>query len=385
MRHISTTRTIHVLAIVACLSFTSVASATSTHRYPSPTYRAVNIELLPTVSFFGTLNTSTPIFLGTLFVPIQTPTLLSRQSGGDHDGGGNDDDTTGDNDTINGGGGHGDNDSTDNDNGGGHHGNDSTDVDDDSTGNDGHHGGDSTDGNGHDSNDTLECGGHGHHDGTGDNDSVEVSDTSNHSMFKGGRQSIVIKTSSQKTFVTFKFTNDLTTKVAVTHFALTNGTNFSIASAMPTVAKPINVAAGASISVKVSFSAQDAMRHTDQLQISSSGSTTPSVISLEGIKINATASVSTNVLPAGVSVTMSPNPMSSILKINVNGARNTAVAIYDMLGKQIFTQNINADFQWNGYSNDNMLLANGTFIARLSGESTEGKTFVISQKIMLQR
>ncbi len=383
MKH--TTPTIYILAIVACLSFTTVASATNTHRYPSPTYRAVNIELLPTVSFFGALNTSIPIFSGTLFVPIQTPTLLSRQSGGDHD---NDNDTTSDNDTINGGGGHGDNDSTDTDNGGGHHGNDSTDVDDDSTGHhDNNGGGDSTDigdNNGDDSNDTLECGGHGHHDGNGDNDSLEVNDTSSRSMFKGGHQSIVIKTSGSKTFVTFKFTNDLATKIDITHLALANGINFSIVSAMPTVAKPIKLAAGASILVKIAFSAPDAIRHTDQLQINSTGSTTQTVVSLEGIKINPTSSVSTTI-PAGVSVSMTPNPMSSILKINVSGARNTAVAIYDMMGKQIFSQNINADFQWNGYSNDGMQLANGTFIARLSGESTEGKAFVISQKIILQR
>lgn len=408
MKNSSTVRPLHLLVMLACLSLASQVFAYSTHRQSSPSYREVKFEIMPTATFFGVLNSSTPIVTGTLLVPVQTLTLRSRQSGGDH--GGHGDDTTGGDDTTNGGGGHG-GDSTDdngggnhgdgngdstNTDGGGHHGDDSTGTGTDSTDDHGHHGGGDTtnhggdghhgdDSTGHDRNDTLECGGHGHHDGHGGtDDSLEVEDSSSRSMFNGGHQSIVIKTSGSKTFVTFNFTNDMTTPVAVTGLALTSGTNFSIASAMPTAAHPINLPAGAKIAVKVAFIATDAKSHTDQLQIVTTGSTTPSVVSLEGINTNPAASVS-NILPTGVSVSMTPNPMSSILKINVNGARNASVAIYDMLGKQIFTQQIGSNFQWNGYSNDNVQLANGTFIARLSGESTEGKAFVISQKIMLQR
>ncbi len=384
MKHTNTTRSLQMLVMLACLSLASYVSASNAHRNVSPTSRAVNFELYQTVNFFGALNTSTPIFSGTLLVKVEPTVLFSRQSGGDNGGGHENDDSTGGDDSTHDGGGH---DSTDND--GGNHGgggHDSTDND------GGHHGGDTTDigGNdgdstGHDSNDTLECDGHGHHgDNGGKNDSLDVEDSSSRSMFNGGHQSIVIKTSRQKTFITFNFTNNLTTNVAIKGFALTSGTNFSIASAIPTAAHPINLAAGAKVAIKVAFNANDTKAHTDQLQIFSNANATASIISLQGINTAGVASV-TSTLPAGVSVSMTPNPMYSILKINIAGARNATVAIYDMLGKQIFTQQINADFQWNGNSNDGIQMPNGTFIARLSGESTEGAAFVVSQKVMLQR
>ena len=234
---------------------------------------------------------------------------------------------------------------------------------------------------GHDGNDTVECGHHGHAD---NDDSTNVNDTAQHALFNGGHQSIVIKSHGHTANVTFLFTNNLATNVTITGMSLTTGKNFTITGGAPTLMKPAKLAPGASISLKVAFNAMDYVVHTDQLQVTSNSAQTPTTIALQGILL-AAASVS-NTLPSGVSITLLPNPMTSRLKVDLSGVSNASAAIYDMTGKEVLSTSISSnEWIWNGTANDGSSLLSGTYLVRLSGTSTDGASFVSTQKIILAR
>ena len=374
---------LRILLLVLGITFASQASARHYYRSASlPEIRSVNIEYVTSAvhNEFG-LNTQAPVFIGTLRIPYSPATSVTlRAFDGGNDG---DDDTTGgdttdDNDHHDGDdstglgdhghhGHHGD-DSTDvNDDStnSGHHGDDdSTDVSDDST-NSGHHGDhDSTDVDdstghhgGHDGNDTIECDHHGH------DDSTDVDDSTEHSLFNGGHQSIVIKSHSNLANINFQFVNNLATSVKISGMSLSSGKNFTIVSGAPTLMHPAIVAAGGKITVKITFNAADRNIHTDQLLVQSNSSQTPSTIMLSGQQI-ASASVPAS-LPAGVAITMLPNPMTSSLKTVLIGVEKASVAVYDMNGKLVFSSVLpSGEWIWNGMTSDGSALLSGTYIVQ---------------------
>jgi hypothetical protein len=363
-----------VLAIVLGISIASQASAKYFHNpAASGQFKMVNVEYTPNADFstFGTFNTAAPVFSGILRVPILSFAPLSFCGGGRDSSGG---DTTGGpgDDSLDGGdGNHGFGD-------GGHHDgdNDSTGAGSDTTGGGcpgGGHGGDSTNW----ANDTVDCG---HHHG----DTTVVTDTNTHTLFNGGRQSIVVKSHGTGANVVLQFTNNLTTSVTITNMSLISGKYFTIISGAPTTRRPVRLASGASITLKVAFNAADYVVHTDQLQVASNSSQTASTISLSGMQI-AAASVS-NAIPAGVSVTLLPNPMTSRLKVDLTGVSSASAVIFDINGKQVFTSPIaSGEWIWNGTATDGSMLLSGTYIVRLTGMSAEGAPFISTQKIILAR
>ncbi len=364
---------LRILAIVLGITVASQASARYFHNpAASVQYKLVKIETPAMgLSVFGTFNTAGSE-IGMLRIPMM-PSALTTKSGlfdGGHDG----EDTTDDNDTTDNGGSH-DGDTTDIGGGHGHDGNggDTTDVD-DTTGGGDHHGNSDNDGN-----DTVECP---HHHG--DDDTTAVNDTNDHNLFNGGRQSIVMKSHGNGANVLLQFTNNLTTSVTVTNMALTTGKYFTIVSGAPTVHNPAKLAPGQSISMKVAFKATDYALHTDQLQVTSNSSQALSTITLSGVQV-AAASVSNNI-PAGVTITALPNPMTSRLKVDLTGVNSAAVVIYDISGKTVLSTSItSSEWVWNGTATDGSLLVAGTYIVRITGLSTEGAPFVTTQKIILAR
>ncbi len=373
MKKLTLHSTLRILTIVLGITIASQASARHFRNSDANSFRTVAVVSTSTPSVFGDINGSG--FVGTLRIPVSSPFVsITLRNGGDHDGdNGGDDDSTGDDDTTGGphdgdtthhggGPGHGDNDNDSTDLGGG-----------DSTGGD--HGGD----HGDNGNDTIECGGHHGHD----NDSSEVNDSSSHSLFNGGKQSIVIKSHGQQANVNFTFTNNLATSVTITNMALVSGKNFIITSGAPSIYKPAKLAAGASISLKIAFNAADQNVHTDQLIVKSNSSATTTTISLTGQQLVA-ASVSS--LPAGVAITTAPNPMTSSLKVSLVGVNSASVLIFDLSGKQVLSSSLNSsEWIWNGTASDGTMLLSGTYIVRLSGISTDGTPFASTQKIILAR
>jgi hypothetical protein len=442
-------RAIRIFTVALCISFATGVSARHYYHSDILQCRLVKIQYTPIsdFSFPGLSNTSNSAFMGILRIPV-TPvpqiTLFDGGHDGDHgkghkdsSGGHHGNDSTGDNhgghgkdtsgshhsggnDTT---GGHhdgnndttgnhhdgdidttgdhhngnndttgkhhdGDNDTTgnhhdgDNDSTGDHHGgiNDTTgnhhDGDNDSTGdNHGHHDGDSTDIGGAD---TVET--HGHHD----NDSTDVDDSTDHALFGGGIQSILVKSHGDQATISIRFTNNLTSAVTITNISLASGENFTIVSGAPTVMNPLTLASGAGITMKIAFNTTDHNIHNDQLMIESNGTQTLNTIMLQGMQL-AAASVSGS-LPAGVRITAMPNPMTSSLKIDLSGVNSASVAMFDMLGKQVFSSPIHSnEWIWNGTASDGAPLLTGSYIIRVNGISAEGAPFVSTQKIILQR
>jgi flagellar hook assembly protein FlgD len=378
---------LRILVLVLGISFAAQVSARSYHRYAVKEYSSVKITSAPIadLSAFGMNMPANSSLSGILLVEkspstnLVLPTIL--RDGGDDNG----DDTSGDNDT-NGDGDHhhhhGDGDTTnvgdtthDGDHGGGddssHSGdNDSSDFGDhDSSGH-------------HDGNDTIDCGHHGH--GDNDNDTTTTDDTSGHSFFGGGAQSITFRTHGKNANVNLQFVNNLTTKVTITNLALASGTNFAIVSGAPSVMHPATLAPGARLTLTVKYTATDMNTHSDALVVSSNSTAPLNTISLHGQQIPA-ASVS-NTLPAGVTISMTPNPMSSHLKISLVGTSTAQVAIYDVNGKQLVSTNVtSSEWLWDGTSSSGTAVLSGTYFVRLTGESTDGIAFNTMLKIVLQR
>jgi hypothetical protein len=351
-------RTLRILAIVLGISVASQVSAKYFyHPAASSQTRTVKIEYAPTtdLSVFGTFNNANSGSLRILRIPVPSFAVMAFCGSGRDSSGG---DTTGGNDSLDGDHGHG---------GFGDH-----EGDDDSSGgnNDTTHWG----------NDTID---YGHHHADND-DSTNVNDTNAHTLFNGGRQSIYVKTHSNQASVTFTFTNNLTSSVTISNIALASGRNFAITSGAPTHYNPSRLAPGAKINLKVAFTATDYSIHTDQLLIQSNSSQTASTITLQGQQVTAAASVA-NSLPAGVTITMAPNPMTSSMTVNLVGVTSASAAIYDLVGKQVISTPINSSqWIWNGTAKDGTTLLSGTYIVRLSGLSADGSPFVSTQKIVLQ-
>jgi hypothetical protein len=258
----------------------------------------------------------------------------------------------------------------DNDTTGHHHGGDN-----DSTGdNHGHHDGDSTDIGGAD---TVES------HGPGDNDSTDVDDSTDHALFGGGIQSILVKSQGEQAAISFRFTNNLTVPVTITNITLASGKNFTIISGAPAPMNPITLASGAGITMKIAFKTTDHQMHNDQLMILSSGKQTPSTITLQGIEL-AAASVSGS-LPSGVTIIAMPNPMTSSLKVGLSGVNSASITIFDVMGKQVLSSPVHStEWIWNGTASDGTTLLSGSYFIRVSGMSSEGAPFVSTQKIILQ-
>jgi hypothetical protein len=378
MRNSTIHSVIRILAIVLGITVASQASARYFHN-PSaaPQYKVVKIEAPATgLSVFGTFNTAGPE-LGMLRIPMM-PSAMTTKTGlfdGGHEG---DDDTTDGGDTTHHGG-PGDGDTTDM---GGDHGHDGdNDTSDSGNAGDTTHCGDHGGNGDHDGNDTVDCGHHGHAD---NDDSTAVGDTTLHTLFGGGHQSIIVKSHGSGANVVLQFTNNLSTSVTVSNMSLVSGKNFTIISGAPTAMKPVRLSPGRSISVKVAFKASDYALHTDQLQVSSNSAQPVSSISLSGVQV-AAASVS-NSIPAGVTITALPNPMTSRLKVDLTGISSAAVVIYDISGRTVLSTSItSSEWIWNGTATDGSMLVAGTYIVRISGMSTEGAPYITTQKIVLAR
>lgn len=378
------------------VSFVSNASARS-NRYVATEYQKVTITYND-ASIFVKYLPDASVFSAELLVPVHYSHVLSMNAAM-YDGGG--DDSTGNGDTTDHDGDHGGNDSTDYD--GGHDStgfgdHDSTDFgghdstgfgDHDSTDfggldSSGFGGRDSSDGD-HSSNDTIDCGHHYGNDSTyhhGDDDSTGTNDTTTRTFFGSGSQSIVIKTGSKNAFVTFRFVNNSTNRITISKLMLLSGTSFSITSGAPV--KPMTLTPGATLPLTVCYTPNGHSGQSDQLLIMSNSTVAQNTIIFHGVNAP-TASVSA-ALPAGVSVSVAPNPMASQLTVAVGGSRSTNISIYDLSGKLIRAASVNStSWTWDGTASDGTQMINGTYFVRISLVSEDGTPFIQTEKIILNK
>lgn len=364
--------TLSFLVILLGLSAAFTVPADAHHRYAVKEYKSLKIEATPfaDLSAFGMNMPASASFSGILLVPKTAPLGLVPllRDGGDDDG-----DDTSDDDTVGDGDHHHDGDTVGDDDHDGDHDGDTSDVGDD--------GGD-------DDNDTIDVGDGDHgddHDGADDdNDTTDANDTGDHAFFGGSAQSITFRTHTKYSNVSMQFKNNLSASVKITNVALASGMNFAIVSGAPTQMHPATLAPGARLMLTIRYTATDKNVHSDNLVVSSNSSTALNTISLHGQQMP--ASRVSGELPQGVTIGVTPNPMSSYLKVSLDGARNARVEIFDVSGKQVVSANVSlTQWLWDGMSTSGTTMLSGTYFVRLWGESTNGVPFTASRKIVLQR
>ncbi|MBS1902698.1 MAG: hypothetical protein JSS75_03240 [Bacteroidetes bacterium] len=412
-----------LLAVIVFTTTEAFASHALFGRYSSyRPLRSIALSYTPKTDllFSGTELTPVTITTPTFNVPELMTPLFSVQSGGhddgndsshggggddsSHGGGGHDGGSGGSNDSSGGHGGHdndstghdggndstghhGDNDSTGHDGGTdstGHHGNDDSTGhhDDDSTGHDGgndstgHHGSDDST---HSHSDTLDCGGHGeHHHGNNGHDSVEVNDSTERAMFGNQHQSIVIKSDGSTAIVTLQFTNDLTQAIDVTGLTLQTGANFHIAGEVPTSTKPVSLPAGGKLPITIVFDAADVAAHTDQLNITTNAQ--QATVSLEGVQVVAAGVTSS--ADNGVTISISPNPASNVIKAGVHGLTNVRIGVYTSNGTEVYAaSSLGETWSWT----PDVRIANGQYLVRIDGITSDGHTYSTTRSVILAR
>jgi flagellar hook assembly protein FlgD len=145
------------------------------------------------------------------------------------------------------------------------------------------------------------------------------------------------------------------------------------------------LAAGAKMTVAIKYSPNGSSGQSDQLVIGSNSTIAQNVISFKGVNTPAAASVSNDV-PAGVTLTVSPNPMSSQLTVALTGVRSTNISVYDLSGKLVRTASTSASsWMWDGSANDGTVMMSGTYFVRISSIGTDGTPFVATRKVVLAR
>ena len=163
----------------------------------------------------------------------------------------------------------------------------------------------------------------------------------------------------------------------VNNIYLDDATYFTIASTDPSPT-PFVLHPGDRLTTVITYIATDQLVHHAHLMIDADHQLQSTSFDLQGVQL-AAASVS-NSLPQGVTISLSPNPAKDYLTVGLTEVKTADIQITDLLGKTITTAKANASWKWDASD-----LANGTYIVRISGESTRGEAFTIAKKIVMNK
>lgn len=232
--------------------------------------------------------------------------------------------------------------------------------------------------------DSMKCDGHyvvgklvgySHHD----ND-VHTDDTTARPMFPTEKRTLAIESNGTNPTKTFTFTNNLTVDATVKSITLQTGQFFAIQSTNPTptpfVLHPNDV-----LTVTLVYTATDNLVHHDKLIIDADHALLANEFDVQGVKA-ATSSVR-NAVPAGVEITVSPNPMTTSLTANLTGVRSATVEVYDILGAKMFSTSVANQWIWNATTTNGAHIAAGSYIVRFSGVTNDGVAFVTSKQVIV--
>ncbi|MEP7235892.1 MAG: T9SS type A sorting domain-containing protein, partial [Ignavibacteriota bacterium] len=212
--------------------------------------------------------------------------------------------------------------------------------------------------------------------------SVDPTDTARNTfqLFPNVSSAMPILSDQQKTSKDFIFYNNSPNKVKVISVSVKDGTHFAIVS--PTTSDlPITLAPNEQMKVTISFDANMNGYYNDELDISTENGFATHSFSLQAVR--------TNGIPAGVAshvaitpqITLSPNPSRGEVMISIADANIRSIAIYDMLGNLISSQNGSSNWKWDGTAENGELSYAGTYFVRAEGISASGDHFVTTSKL----
>lgn len=196
-------------------------------------------------------------------------------------------------------------------------------------------------------------------------------------LFPNEKRTLGVEGNGRVTSTTFYFTNNLSVDCTVNKVYLADGTFFTITSTIPTPT-PFVLHPGDNLTVVVTYTATDNLVHHDHLMIDANHNLQAQDFDLQGVQLTA-ASV-TNVLPAGVAISVSPNPASNYLTVDMAGIRSADVQVIDLLGKTVAATKSNTTWRWNASN-----FTAGSYIVRVAGESMNGEQFVASKRVIVSK
>ncbi|MBS1903337.1 MAG: choice-of-anchor D domain-containing protein [Bacteroidetes bacterium] len=209
---------------------------------------------------------------------------------------------------------------------------------------------------------------------------THTNDTVIRELYPNEPRVISIESHGDRPTKTFTFTNNLTVDVTVNGVTLKNGTYFQIQSTTPATT-PFVLHPSDNMTVTVIYTANDKDVHYDTLVINSTHNLLGTGFQLQGVRA-ATSSVRAEI-PSGVTISLTPNPMSSRLVATVTGTTSATIEVYDMLGKQLTSSATTGTWVWNATTDAGARVASGSYIVRISGVSTDGIPFVTSKRVVV--
>ena len=173
--------------------------------------------------------------------------------------------------------------------------------------------------------------------------------------------------------VTYRFYNDQPDSVTILSVSLAQGSLFEITAIEPTL--PIfKLAPYGLMDVTVMFTGSPGS-YSDTLVIV----TETSVVALH-FPIAAVISGSSvgRLLPSEVAISLSPNPSTGIVRVQVHGGKARSIEVLDLLGATINTLTTQED-SWDGSQ-----VPAGVYFLRVSGLRDDGQPFVSMQRVVIE-
>jgi hypothetical protein len=211
---------------------------------------------------------------------------------------------------------------------------------------------------------------------------LDPNDTDMIDLFPSQKQSLPIKSSTDKITKRFVFWNNSFVAVKVVSASITDGTHFRIVSTDPS-SLPTVIQEGGRFSIDVEFDAGGGGFYSDELIIVTDHALVSQSFHLQAVRTG-TADVKESG-QAEAALTITPNPSQGDVNITVSNALIRQIAVYDVLGNVVAERTNTATWLWNGESNNGTASAAGTYFIRAEGVTTGGKTFVSTQKLLLRK
>ncbi|MFI5263727.1 MAG: T9SS type A sorting domain-containing protein, partial [Candidatus Kapaibacterium sp.] len=206
--------------------------------------------------------------------------------------------------------------------------------------------------------------------------SVNTTDTVVRPLFPTEPRTLGLEGNGATVSTTFYFSNNLNVDCTVNKVYLASGIYFKISSTNPSPT-PFVLHPGDNLSVVVTYTATDNHVHHDSLMIDANHNLKAQGFELQGVQVAAKVP---NALPSGVAINVSPNPASTYLTVNMAGIRSADIQVIDLLGNIVSSAKSSTIWKWNASSADA-----GSYIVRISGESTSGEQFVASKRVIVSK
>lgn len=204
-----------------------------------------------------------------------------------------------------------------------------------------------------------------------------TSDSMRLELFPTELQTIILKGEPQPAIRTFTFTNNSSTDIKIQNVSLSSGEHFEIVAITPT-APPLSLAPNASMTLDIQFDADSNGFYTDSLVIVIDNSITTMSIPIQAVQSQASQLGLNYRTAIPIDFVIVPNPSKGPVSIRLNGASESSIAVYDILGRSIMHHSEGELDLPAG------TLESGTYIIRATGKAMNGESFILSRKLVQQ-